>query len=66
MKLRKRETVTSRSKRRSERKELKLEEAQVIEQIKEAEREREQLDSELRQLEADEKKLESEEAEYAL
>lgn len=45
---------------------LKLEEAQVIEQIKEAEREREQLDSELRQLEADEKGLELEEAEYAL
>ena len=45
---------------------LKLEEAQVIEQIKEAEREREQLDSELRQLEADEKGLELEEAEYVL
>ena len=44
---------------------LKLEEAQVIEQIKEAEREREQIDSELRQLEADEKGLELEEAEYA-
>jgi beclin 1 len=43
---------------------LKLEEAQVIEQIKEAEREREQLDSELRQLEADEKGLELEEAEF--
>ena len=42
---------------------LKLEEALVIEQIKEAEREREQLDSELRQLEIDEKGLESEEAE---
>ena len=42
---------------------LKLEEALVIEQIKEAEREREQLDSELRQLEIDEKGLELEEAE---
>jgi beclin 1 len=42
---------------------LKLEEALVIEQIKEAEREREQLDSELHQLEMDEKGLEMEEAE---
>jgi len=42
---------------------LKLEEALVIEQIKEAEREREQLDSELCQLEIDEKGLELEEAE---
>ena len=45
---------------------LKLEEALVIEQIKEAEREREQLDSELRQLEIDEKGLELEEAEQVL
>ena len=42
---------------------LKLEEALVIENIKEAEREREQLDSELHQLEIDEKRLELEEAE---
>ena len=42
---------------------LKLEEALVTENIKEAEREREQLDSELHQLEIDEKRLELEEAE---
>ncbi|PPQ98701.1 hypothetical protein CVT24_003409 [Panaeolus cyanescens] len=43
---------------------LKQEEALAIEQLKQAEREREQLDLELRQLEADEKALELEEAEF--
>ncbi|KAF8160746.1 beclin 1 protein [Crassisporium funariophilum] len=43
---------------------LKQEEVFAIEQLKEAEREREQLDLELQQLELDEKGLESEEAEF--
>lgn len=42
---------------------LKLEEKQAIEQLMEAEREREQLEEECRQLELDEKALEAEEAE---
>ncbi|TFK26501.1 beclin 1 protein [Coprinopsis marcescibilis] len=42
----------------------RIDEAQVIEQITEAEREREQLDEELRILEQDEKALEAEEAEF--
>jgi len=41
---------------------LKHEEALAIDQLKEAEHEREQLESELRQLELDEKALEQEEA----
>ncbi|KAG5647042.1 hypothetical protein DXG03_001412 [Asterophora parasitica] len=43
---------------------LKVEERSAIEQLKEAEREREQLDEELRLLELDEKALEVEEAEF--
>ncbi|KAG6866758.1 hypothetical protein C0991_011417 [Blastosporella zonata] len=43
---------------------LKQEERLAIEQLKEAERERQQLDEELRQLELDEKTLEIEEAEF--
>ncbi|GLB37672.1 putative autophagy protein Apg6 [Lyophyllum shimeji] len=43
---------------------LKVEERLAIEQLKEAEREREQLDEELRLLELDEKALELEEAEF--
>ncbi|KAF8070686.1 beclin 1 protein [Lyophyllum atratum] len=43
---------------------LKIEERSAIEQLKEAEREREQLDEELRVLELDEKALEIEEAEF--
>ncbi|KAJ3570398.1 hypothetical protein NP233_g4440 [Leucocoprinus birnbaumii] len=43
---------------------LKHEERIAIEQLKEAEREREQLDEELRLLELDEKALEAEEAEF--
>lgn len=43
---------------------LKVEEQQVIDQMKEAEREREQLEEELRALELDEKALEAEEAEF--
>ena len=42
---------------------LKLDERQVVEQLKEAEREREQLEEDLKQLELDEKALEAEEAE---
>ncbi|KAF9567958.1 beclin 1 protein [Agrocybe pediades] len=54
------------SKEEAERKieKLKQEEASYIEQLKEAEREREQLDLELRQLELNEKALEEEEAEF--
>jgi beclin 1 len=53
------------SKEEAERKieKLKQEEALAVEQLKEAEREREQLDFELRQLEINEKSLEAEEAE---
>ncbi|KAG2015708.1 beclin 1 protein [Coprinopsis cinerea AmutBmut pab1-1] len=43
---------------------LRVEEALAIEQLKEAEREREMLDEELRMLELDEKALEAEEAEF--
>lgn len=43
---------------------LVQEEQLAIEQLREAEREREQLDEELRQLELDEKALEAEESEY--
>ncbi|KAF8348382.1 beclin 1 protein [Amanita rubescens] len=43
---------------------LKLEERQVVDQLKEAEREREQLEEELKQLELDEKALEAEEVEF--
>ncbi|KAF5321405.1 hypothetical protein D9619_001443 [Psilocybe cf. subviscida] len=43
---------------------LKQEEALAIEQLKEAEREREQLDAELQQLEVSERNLELEEAEF--
>ncbi|KAK2464299.1 hypothetical protein APHAL10511_003756 [Amanita phalloides] len=43
---------------------LKLEEQHMIEQLKEAEREREQLEEELKLLELDEKALEAEEAEF--
>lgn len=42
---------------------LKADEAQAIQQLKDAEREREQLDEDLRLLEAEEKALELEEAE---
>ncbi|PPQ68039.1 hypothetical protein CVT25_014500 [Psilocybe cyanescens] len=54
------------SKEEAERKidKLKQEEATAIEQLKEAEREREQLDFELRQLEMNEQALELEEAEF--
>lgn len=53
------------SKEEAERKieKLKQEEALAVEQLKEAEREREQIDFELRQLEINEKALEAEEAE---
>jgi beclin 1 len=43
---------------------LKADERNAIEQLKEAEREREQLDEELKALEAEEKALEQEETEY--
>lgn len=58
--------VQGMSKDEAERKILRLQEEEetAIEQLKQAEREREELDDELRLLEAEEKQLEAEEAEF--